>query len=269
MSRRGRPAGWRVRGRVAALLVALLALPSFLGAQTTYWNLLGLETGFCVDFLIAPDLLARTPFRELGAATAAAAGELEPVIGRVVATADSLGSWYPSSLCLLQADSSQTGDAIQHHRDRPVSVLIWRVQGSDGAPAPAVLFATEGRLRGAADLSSSAEVPAIEATLDVDRVTGERLVTAQVDRTRLAWDGQIMPDTVATGDVDAEWMLVGTAPYWRVRFHAAPEARRRPIGSLRVSGEGLLAEVLLRSPVRWVAEYWVGGAAHFGFTRGL
>ena len=269
MTLTGRPAGWRGRGRAAVLTMALLALPSFLAAQTTYWNLYGLEAGFCVDFLIAPDLMARTPFRSLGAATAAAAGQLDPVIGRAVAEADSLRSWYPSSLCLLQADSSQTGDDIQQHDDRPVTVMVWRVTAADSSPAPAVLFATEGRLRGAADLSSSAEVPAIEATLDVDKLTGERLVTAQIDRTRLAWDGQVLPDTVATGEVDATWTLVGVAPFWRVEYHATPTARLRPSGSLRVSGEGLLAQLLLRSPVRWTAEYWVGGAVHFRFTRGL
>lgn len=263
------PAGWRGRGRAAVLTMALLALPSFLAAQTTYWNLLGLETGFCVDFLIAPDLLARTPFRSLGAAPAADAGQLDPVIGRAVAGADSLRSWYPSSLCLLQADSSQTGDDIQQHDDRPVTVMIWRVAAADSSPAPAVLFATEGKLRGAADLSSTAEVPGIEATLDVDKLTGERLVTAQIDRTHLAWDGQVLSDTVATGDVEEAWTLVGVAPYWRVDYHATPAARLRPSGSLRVSGEGLLAELLLRSPVRWTAEYWVGGAVHFTFTRGL
>ena len=269
MSLRRRPAGWRVQGRVAVLLVALLALPSFLAAQTTFWNLLGLETGFCVDFLIAPDLLARTPFRGLGAGTAATAGQLDPVVARAVATADSLRSWYPSSLCLLQADSSQTGDDIQQHDDRPVTVMVWRVAAPDSAPGAAVLFATEGRLRGAADLSSSAEVPPIEATLDVDNLTGDRLVTAQIDRTHLAWAGQVLPDTVATGEVDERWRLVGIAPYWRVDFHASPEARLRPSGSLRVSGEGLLADLLLRSPVRWISEYWVGGSAHFTFTRGL
>ncbi len=269
MSLLKRPADWRVRGRVAVLLAALLALPSFLAAQTTFWNLLGLQTGFCVDFLIAPDLLARTPFRGLEAATAAAAGQLDPVIARAVATTDSLRSWYPSSLCLLQADSSQTNDAIQQHDDRPVSVLVWRVQRADSAPAPVVLFATEGRLRGAADLSSSAEVPAIEATLDVDQLTGERLVTVRIDRTQLAWAGEVLPDTVATGDVDAAWTLGGLAPHWRVDFHASPGARRRPSGSLRVSGEGLLAELLLRSPVRWIQDYWVGGSAHFTFVRGL
>ena len=147
--------------------------------------------------------------------------------------------------------------------------MVWRVTASDTSPDTAVLFATEGKLRGAADLSSSAEVPPIEATLDVDNLTGDRLVTAQIDRTHLAWAGQVLPDTVATGGVDASWKLVGIAPYWRVDFHASPETRRRPSGSLRVSGEGLLADLLLRSPVRWISEYWVGGSAHFTFTRGL
>jgi hypothetical protein len=251
------------------LSVALLALPVFLAAQTTHWNLLGLETGFCVEFLIAPDLVARTPFRGLGAATAAAAGQLNPVVGRAVASADSLRSWYPSSLCVLQADSSQTGDDIQQHDDRPVTVVIWQAAAADSSPAPVVIFATENRLRGAEDLSSSAEVPGIEATLDLDQLTGERLITAQIDRTRLAWDGEVLADTVASGDLTSAWRLVGVPPYWRVDVHAAPSARRRPSGSLRVSGEGLLAEVLLRSPVRWIPEYWVGGSAQFTFTRGL
>ncbi|HET7601520.1 MAG TPA: hypothetical protein VFK36_00795 [Gemmatimonadales bacterium] len=269
MTLRDRPSGRRWQGRAAALSMALLALPSFLAAQTTYWNLLGLETGFCVEFLIAPDLLARTPFRGLGAATAAAAGPLSPVVSRVVAGADSLRAWYPSSLCVLQADSSRTGGDTQQHDDRPVTVVVWQVSAPDSSPAPAVLFASENRLRGAADLSSSAEVPALDGTLDVDEVTGERLVTARIDRTQLAWDGEVLSDTVATGDVSASWRLVGIAPYWQVEFHASPSARRRPNGSLRVWGEGLLAEVLLRSPVRWIPEYWTGGSVHFTFTRGL
>lgn len=269
MRRRGHPSGWRWQGRAAVLSMALLALPSFLAAQTTYWNLLGLETGFCVEFLIAPDLLARTPFRGLGVATAAAAGQLDPVVSRAVARADSLRSWYPSSLCVLQGDSSQTGDDIQQHDDRPVTIVTWQVAAADSTPAPAVVFATEGRLRGAADLSSSAEVPAIEGTLDVDKVTGERLVTVQIDRTRLAWNGEVLADTMAVGDVTSAWRLVGIAPYWRVDYHATPSARRRPSGSLRISGEGLLAELLLRSPVRWIPEYWIGGSIHFTFTRGL
>lgn len=269
MSLDDRPAGRRVRGREAVLTAALLALPSFLGAQTTYWNLFGLQTGFCVDFLIAPDQVARTPFRGLEPATAASAGALEPVLARAVAGSDSLRAWYPSSLCLLQADSSQVGDNIQRHGDRPVTVIVWRAAAPGASPAPAVLFATEGKLRGAADLSSSAEVPAIEATLDVDQLTGERLVTARIDQTQLAWTGQVLADTVASGDVVGDWTLVGTPPHWRVEFRASPLARRRPIGSLRVSGTGLLAELLLRSPVRWISEYWLGGSAHLSFTRGM
>jgi hypothetical protein len=170
---------------------------------------------------------------------------------------------------VLQSDSSQTEGGIQQHDDRPVTVVIWQVAAADSSPAPVVLFASENRLRGAADLSSSAEVPAVEATLDIDKLTGERLVTARIDRTQLAWDGEVLSDTVATGDVNASWRLVGIAPYWQVELHASPLARRRPNGSLRVWGEGLLAEVLLRSPVRWIPEHWIGGSVHLTFTRGL
>jgi hypothetical protein len=247
----------------------LLALPSCLAAQTAFWNLLGLQSGFCVDFLIAPDQLARTPFKGLRAATAADAHDLDPVVTRIVAGADSLLAWYPSSLCILQADSSQTGDDIQQHDDRPVTVMVWRVEGADSAPAPVVLFATENKLRNAADLSASAEVPGIEATLDVDRLTGERLVTARIDQTLLAWTGLAGSDTVGSGAVDARWELVGLAPRWNVRFHAEPGARLRPSGSLRVTGEGLLAALLLQSPVRWIPEYWIGGSVHLGLTRGM
>lgn len=269
MTLRGRPPESWWQGRAAVLSIALLVLPSLLAAQTTFWNLFGLQTGFCVEFLIAPDLMPRTPFRGLRAATAAAVGQLNPVVSRTVAGADSLGAWYPSSLCVLQADSSQTGDNIQKRGDRPVTVVTWQVATPDSSPAPVVIFASEGRLRGAADLSSSAEVPAVEGSLDVDDVTGERLVIAQIDRTRLAWNGEVLADTAAVGDVSSAWRLVGIAPYWRVDYHALPSARRRLVGSLRVSGEGLLAEILLRSPVRWIPEYWVGGSAHFTFTRGL
>lgn len=272
MIRHRRPDDSRVQGRTVALLAALLVLPSLVQAQTTaFWNLFGLRSGFCIEFLISPDQFRLTPFQPGLAAPASQAGRLAPVIARLVTQADSLASWYPSTLCLIQADSSRTGGDTQHHKDRPVSVLFWTVAPvSDSLPASAVLFATEGGLRGTQDLSGSAEVTRFEATLDVDAETGERVITAEIDETGLGWDGLVLPDTVAAGPIrDQSWQLVGKAPYWRVDFHAAPDTRRKVSGSLRVRGEGLLARLLLASPIRWVGEYWEGGTAHFGFSRGL
>ncbi len=253
------------------LFVALLALPSFVRAQSsTFWSLIGLRSGFCVHFLIAPDQLRLTPFQPASAAPASEATGLNPVIANLVARTDSLAGWYPSALCLLQADSSRTGGDTQRHGDRPVSVLFWRMSpSSESLPAPAVLFATEGALRGAGNLSGTAEVSRFEATLDVDAETGERVVTARIDQSSLGWDGVVLPDTIAGEVKDQAWQLVGKPPRWRVQFHAAPASRQRVSGSLRVSGEGPLARLLLASPIRWVGEYWRGGTAHFQFSREL
>ncbi len=260
-----RPSSGRAGGRIGALLV-LLVLPFVVQAQgATSWVLYGLRTGLCVDFLIAPDLLQRTPFQAYHPVPASAAGSLGPVLGRAVEAADSLRDWYPSSICLWQADSSRTGHKRQRHKDRPVSVLVWQVRTAAGG-LPAVIFTTEGDLRAAGDLARSAEVLQFEAELDVDDLTGQRLVRAQIDESRLVWEGNLAAEMPA-GTADELWELVGQPPHWRVQVHSEPLSRRHVVGSLRVSGTGIMATALLRSPIRWVAEYWLGGSARFSFSR--
>lgn len=250
-------------------MLALLGLPSRVGAQTqTNWSLLGLRSGLCIQFLISPDLFHLTPFQAARAARASSAVGLDPVLARLVAGADSLAAWYPSVLCLLQADSSRTGNATQRHKHRPVTVALWTVLGGpDTGPAPVVLFSTEKALTGAEDLSGSAEVGRMEATLDVDPETGERVITARLDQSSLGWEGKVLPDTVPPGPEEQTWLLVGKGPRWLVQFHAEPGSRRRLTGSLRASGDGLVARLLAASPIRYIGQYWEGGTAYFGFSR--
>lgn len=255
-------------GGLAALAVLLASQPA--AAQTTFtWQLFQLRAGFCVEFLVSPAELSHTPFAGLGP-TPASSAVLGPVLARTVAGADSLASWYPTELCVVQADSSRTGNDVQHHNDRPVSVVIWKAgRPAGGGAVPAVLFATEGRLLGAGDLSGSAEVGRMEASLDVDSLTGQRLTVAQIDQTTVALDGVILPDTTDSAARSEQWTLAGKAPRWTVDVVMAPAVRRRLSGSVRVSGEGLLARLVLASPVSWVGEYWQGGSVRLLFHRSL
>jgi hypothetical protein len=256
-------------GGLAVLTATLLASQPAAAQTAVEWQLFHLRAGFCIQFLVSPDDLPRTPFARLNPVPASSAA-LGPVLARTVSQADSLADWYPTELCLFQADSSRTGNDTQHHRDRPVSIVLWRAGGrDDGELVPAVLFATEGKLLGAGDLAGSAEVGRMEASLDVDSETGQRLSIARIDRTQVALDGTLLADTLSNTPQTEHLTLAGKGPLWTVDVLLAPGVRRRLAGSLQVSGDGLLAELIRSSPVSWVGEYWTGGEVQFQFRRSL
>lgn len=245
--------------------MALLTLPAVLSGQTVRWELQGIRTAFCIDFLIAPGSLSRTPFPAGRAVPAGQATELPGVLSRLVHGTDSLAGWYPASLCLLQADSSRVGSSVQRHRDRPVSVLLWRLAGGENLPA--VAMATERRLLDAGDLSRSAEVTDFEATFDLDRQTSERVVTVTVDQSWFAWDGFTLPDTLAATSAEPSWTMVGPPPPWRGSLRFEGTTWHRVTGSLSIRGRGALASLLSESPVQWIDSYGVGGSATLSLER--
>ncbi len=261
-----RSAGASVWGRVAAV-VTMAIVPHSLAGQEVTWELRGIRSGFCVEFLIAPAFMAATPFGARAGTPAEQDSALSPVLARAVTGADSLRSWIPSNLCLVQADSSGTGGELRRS-GRPVTVMVWMLNPGAASAAPAVLFASADRLRTVERLNHSAEVAPLEATFDQDSATGQRVITVQIDQSRLVWDGFLLPDSSTTPVLAAASLeLMGDLPHWRATWRVQPQERRRVQGGLRITGTGLLASILAASPVRWVGEYWLGGQARLTAAR--
>lgn len=245
----------------AALLVAV---PASAGAQSTLarWDLDGLVTGHCVEFLVSPDSLDNTPFERLAPLPAAAVTDTASLAGRTARAEAPYRTWLPSTACLFTFRRTRVGGDIQEDDHDPQGILLWELGGPADPAARTMLFTSDGRLRREGRLSRLTETAGLDARVDRDTVTEGLLIRAEVGDSRFHWEGRVDGGgTAPAAPLGRSWRLIGTpdAPGPTLRLDLPFERQGRMVGSVRVLGDGTLARLLQASPIRWASTLWQGG----------
>ncbi|HEX6433860.1 MAG TPA: hypothetical protein VFZ87_06445, partial [Gemmatimonadales bacterium] len=86
--------------------------------ESRTWNLQGLRAGYCVRFLVEPELASKEHRQGYILLTAARDQRLHPALRQIVAQQPEFASWTPSNLCFYYMDAVQVGRRRVAERDR-------------------------------------------------------------------------------------------------------------------------------------------------------
>lgn len=261
-----------------SLLLATVAAP--VAAQElpkrVNWFFKGLQTGLCVEFLVAPRTAA-DQFRGMVSPT-----PVESLVGRYPALARvarderAYVGWVPAEYCwYLYRSAVVDGREVQVSGGRqPVavgflSIAAWGLP--DSAEAVVVTLFTNAR-----QLSRSADVARLQIE-QIDLTVGliptqeespdERRYIADHGRTTVQWDGR--PGTERPSE-ERSLRLAGRTfgeSYHGIRPFFVPDSAFAAIGNLRVVGTGELQAMLAASPIRLLSSFMRGGDADWELGR--
>jgi hypothetical protein len=243
--------------------------------ESRTWNLQGLRAGYCIRFLVEPELASK----ELRQGSVLLAAErdqhLHPALRQIVASQAEFASWIPSNLCFYYMDAVQVGRRRVAERDRRSYQMIgvWTLGATEqegGARRDLLvdMYASRNNLLQAARAAQvrihevrSAVYDKADSTFDSYNVS--------IGKTRLVWTGRQTGDSTRVEEpLQENWSVSGLRPSIRVARLALRPAWSWPVvGSLRVEGKGDLAKALHSSPIRFVGPLYRGGGGDLRFSR--
>jgi len=258
---------------ILGLAAMALLVPVATSAQEadSAWQLAGLRTGFCIQFLLDPALVRDLPsgFR---IAAASEARDLHPSLRDVITSQTEFASWAPSRLCFHALDTIRGPDfTVKGKRDRPQLFATWTVEAATPAggihDAVLSLITSSGRVARAADELGQemrdgrlhiGKVP----TVDEDGVpSSDDRFEVKIGSTLITWDGRLARDTVrvlqaVTMEWSNPWAKGGEAVG---RITLRPLHARAMVGALKVEGKDVVAKALRASPTRFAGPAYEGG----------
>jgi hypothetical protein len=246
------------------------------------WQLSGIRTAFCVQFLLAPrsEALRDLP-RGYRAAPASAVRDLHLSLRDVVQSQPEFGAWSPSRLCFVAADTILGKDIRLADRKgkHPQLVAIWTVAatGPSGQPQDVALdvFANSGRLARSAGFAGQrvhdaslkmGKVPVV----DVNGVPSpDDRFQVKLVSTTITWDGQWAADRVAVAaPVASAWASAGLkGGITTGRLVLRPTSSHAMAGSLKIDGKNAFAKALRASPTRFAGPGYRGGTGQITFAH--
>lgn len=252
------------------------------GAQTgtqvkeeRVWGLEGLRAGYCVRFLVDPEMAARQLKEGFLLLRADRDEALHPALRQVVQSQPEFGSWAPSSICFYYTDAVRVGGRRIAEKNPRIAQMvgIWSlgsVEQGTGARRDLMLdmYASRERLRTAA---AAHLVPLHQAEVGFTPPTDTSGTEyrQKIGKTQLIWSGRTAGEStrVDTPIVDT-WQLSGLKGVtWAAKLALSPNSARPLVGSLQVEGKGDLAKALKASPIRFVGPFYRGGGGELRFTR--
>lgn len=263
--------------QAAALLTVSAAAP--LAAQTPQRlvaYLKGLHTGLCVEFLVAPNAVAEYYGNGILPVPVESLAGSHPVLARVARNEPAYQAWTPATYCwYLYREGVVNGRGVEQDGGRqPVAVGYLGLAASglaDSADQVVVTFFTNSsRIAGALE-RARIRVDQIDLTLGLipeeedDPV--RRRLTAKHGRTIIQWDGGPRAPEIA-GPVPIR--LVGrssTGELSPIRSAITPDSAWTSSGSLMVTGNGELQQLMASSPIRLVTTFYRGGDSDWVFGR--
>jgi hypothetical protein len=238
------------------------------------WRLMGLRTGFCIQFLLDPtaETLQALPQAFLPV-SASEADDLHISLRGVVEARPEFASWSPSRLCFHAVDTVRTdtytlADKSGRH---PQLFGLWTVRAAPpGGPPRDValeLFSNSDRLIRSARLAGQV---VRSARLDVGLVpvedeegvpSTEERFQVKIGKTLITWDGHLVGDSVGIPEpVRATWEVQGVRSGVASGILDLSPVHERPMaGSLKVDGKDALAKLLRASPTRFAGPAYRGG----------
>ncbi len=275
-------------GAGLAAALALLTVHSPLPAQSkehadAVWQIRGLRKGFCVLFVVAPQLASRSLPANLRLVPAGEATDLHPALRTEVQSQPALASWIPSHLCFYAVDTIQTPDYAVHgdkKGKKPQFFGLWTVSAAEAGSGTKrdlalLLLASNGRLMKSGNIVGH-QIRELQAKIgkvpfaDINGVpsTDDRF-QVKIGKTLITWDGHPAKDSARTnGSVEIVWASTReSGEKGNGHLTLTPQWSSPMVGSLKVEGKDDLARALRASPVRFVGPVYRGGGGEIQLSR--
>lgn len=244
------------------------------------WELTGLGSSFCVQFLLDPasEALKGLP-QGYRPAPASAAPALHVSLRSVVEGQQEFGAWAPSRLCFTTADTITTPEfRLTGRHQQLFGMWTVLVTGPSGAFEDLALdlFTNNGRLARAAARATghllhdaglkTGKVPAMDE--NGVKSTDDRF-EVKADQALVTWDGRSAGDSTAVSEpARAAWAArTARGAIVHGQTELSPAYSEPMVGSLKVDGNSVLAKALRASPTRFAGPAYHGGAGKVTFTR--
>jgi hypothetical protein len=239
------------------------------------WNIQGLRAGYCIRFLVDPEMATRELKEGLLLLRADQDGMLHSALRQVIQTQPEFASWTPSSLCFYYSDAVQLGRQRIAERNARIAQMVgvWSmgtVEQGSGTRRDLVLdmYASRERLRSAAS-ANLIPLHEAEAGFRAPTDTSGTEYRQKIGKTQLVWSGRTAGDsTRIETPISESWQVSGARGFtWSAQLSLSPTWSRSLVGSLRIEGKGDLAKILKASPIRFVGPFYHGGGGKLRFTR--
>lgn len=270
-------------GLAAALVLVAAPLPAQRDARhEVVWRIGGLRNGFCVLFLVDPQLASRNLPAGLRVVTAGEADDLHPALKSEIEAQPELGSWSPSHLCFYSMDTIKTEDYILADKRGRKSQLValWTVGAAETASGDkrdlALLMLTNnsrlirsGRLAGHTLHEVKATLGLVPEVDENGEPSKDSRFQVKVGKTLVTWDGRHGSDSsTVSGSVAVAWATPADASTrGQGSLTLAPVWASPMVGALKVEGKDGLAKALQNSPVRFVGPLYRGGGGVIRLSR--
>jgi hypothetical protein len=243
--------------------------------EAATWRLQGLRNGYCVHFLIQPEIATRQVKQGFTILRAQQDSTLHPALQQVIRSQPEFGAWAPSNLCLYYLDAVQVGKRrIAEHDPRNYELIaVWTLatqEQASGTRRDLVLdmFANRTSLLNAAELAH-VRLHELKATYYDRPDTTSDVYNLKIGKTQLTWAGRPVGDSTRVEQPRVErWSVKGLrGDIQTAELVMSPAWRRGVVGSLSVGGKGDLGKLLHASPIRFVGPLYRGGGAEIRFSR--
>jgi hypothetical protein len=236
-------------------------------ARGVQWSLKGMQAGFCVQFLVAPDQLVDelagripTPIESLA--------DRYPVLARVAAAESTYHGWIPAEYCWFLYRSAVVGGRTTDINDgrQPLMVGYLAVAASplpDSATQVALGMFTNSTALERSMVSNRLQIDLIRYSVGVvpneEEVPNLALYEAEHRGATIDWEGgpgaprPPEPRAIRMMGFTVEQSLRG------IRGDVTPDSAYVASGNLRVVGKGSLQKMLSGSPIRLLTSYLRGG----------
>jgi hypothetical protein len=253
---------------------ALLAQTTGETRNSRTWGLQGLRAGYCVRFLVEPELASKELRQGHLLLHAERDQTLHPALRQVVAGQPEFASWTPSRLCFYYMDAVQVGRTRVAEPRRAYQLIgVWTLAVTEqegGARRDLVvdLYASRNSLLRVAR-ASQVRIQEVQSTVSDRADTTFDMYSIKIEKTLLVWNGRHTGDSTRVEEtVSEDWSVSGLRPtIAAARLELKPTWSWPLIGSLRVEGKGDLAKALRSSPIRFVGPLYRGGGGELRFFR--
>jgi len=261
----------------AIAVTALLGIVAPVPGQGTLpkdaaWALEGGEGGYCISYLVDPDL-AKTIVPSSTSLLPAGTGGDHPDLASYIKEEPRFAQWIPAQICIgfFQRVTSAGKTIAQGKPNKPImiatsSIAAQGAHGVAGANAYLLDFMTSDRgVSNAAD-AIGVDMSTIELTEKAKLEGQDPTATLSFSGVQLSWNGHPIADSSVGKTRSVSFGYGGPkSASWLINIETTPRSVRTLSAVLWVEGKNSLAKVLRASPGRPIGPYELGSTATITF----
>lgn len=263
--------GWWRRGVTLGVLTAAALLPAVVGAQDNppLWRWVDAHGSFCIWYLADPAIASELLPDGLGARPVSRGIDLPPDLLRIAQDEPRFADWIPGVVCIGQFEVVAANGTPVGRREggHPVRFALTALAAMGTADWELLELGLDaGRLdQVGEELGIRSKKRQLRLRQGIEGEDDQW--SLKLDGAELGWVGH------STGSTDVgltRMMSFGYAgdrnTVWRLDLTTSPATTEMQVGSLRITGNGTLAQALKSSPIRTVGALERGGEAVMTFT---